>query len=421
VARALRRNAVLDLIFARGRVSVPDLVAHLGIPQSTAVGVLGRLVERGLLARGETEPVGRGRPTVVFNLRLSRPIIACRIDGTLASSAIVGQDLTIHARDTRRLTRIESFAQTRTLLSEMLQCLLKSTDIRREELTNVALSFNSVPVGDGRAVSSSVLTWADERLADRLSEALGWPVAMCPAPAVIAEYRKLPTGSLPQSLVRFNVDDGVSAHAMTFGHVDRGANGLAGQIGHILSNPGEANHSAPLCGCGRRGCLEAYCSGPAICQRVLSDLAQPVGTVLRADMIADTSPRVAIEAIHQAWLDGDTYARAVMADVFERLASALGTVINLLDPDHVAVSGYVLENKPRWLEEIVWRCEPWVVYEGRRRIRIVPARAGIDDELRAIACEFFYQIYGNVPLPSGPRGRTTPNRRHVMDRAGDQV
>jgi glucokinase len=397
------------------------LGAQLGIPQSTAVGLIGRLVERGLLVRGESEPAGRGRPVVFFNLQLPRPIIACRIDGTLASSAIVGRDLSIHVRDTRRLTRIESFAQTRTLLSEMLERLLKSTRIRRAELTDVALSFNSVPIGDGRAVSSSVLPWADETLADRLSDALGWPVAMCPAPAVIAEYRKLPASSLPQSLVRFNVDDGVSAHAMTFGRVHRGANGLAGQIGHILSNVGEASHPAHLCGCGRRGCLEAYCSGPAICQRVLSDLAQPVGTVLRADMIADTSPRVALEAIHQAWLDGDTYARAAMADVFERLASALGTVINLLDPDHVAVSGYVLENKPRWLEEIASRCERWVVYEGRRRIRIEPARAGIDDELRAIACEFFYHIHGTVPLHSESRGWTKPNRREIMDRAEGQV
>jgi predicted NBD/HSP70 family sugar kinase len=278
-----------------------------------------------------------------------------------------------------------------------------------------------VPVGDGRAVSSSVLPWADETLAQRLSTALGCAVVMCPAPAVIAEYRQLPADRLPQSLVRFNVDDGVSAHAMTFGRVDRGANGLVGQIGHMLSITAGGAHLVPLCGCGRRGCLEAYCSGPAICQRVLSDLAQPVGTVLRADMITDTSPRVAIKGINQAWVNGDTYARAVMADVFERLGSALGTVINLLDPAHVAVSGYVLENKPLWLEEIVRRCERWVVYQGRRRIQIEPGRASIDDELRAIACEFFYRLHRDPPLHPRSRSWSRPRRREMMDSAEDKT
>ena len=83
----------------------------------------------------------------------------------------------------------------------------------------------------------------------------------------------------------------------------------------------------------------------------------------------------------------------------------MGLVINLMDPDHVAISGYVLADKPQWIEEVVRRSQRWILHAARRRSVIVPARATLEDELVALACGFFYsRRWGvqNVRLSDSP-------------------
>ncbi|MCC7350873.1 MAG: ROK family protein [Phycisphaerales bacterium] len=382
-------SAVDDFLRLRMKTNVSEVAQHLGIAHSTAAGILMRL-EKERLARREvrgSKERRRGRPATVFVLRIERPVAVCLFDGTQLTGAIVDPDLRILARDTRRILRVESAAQAREMVADLLESLLESTNLGRQDLPRMVLSINAVPL-EGRMLTSSVLPWVDEEIERRFSEALGLSVHLVPHCALAAEYQAMDSPP-PSSLVRFNVADGVSAHSMSGGVVHQGSHDLGGEIGHIIQVAG-----GPLCGCGRRGCLEAYCSGPALCARALEDLRQPVGSSLRDVDLADTSPRLGVEAIHQAWLSGDSYARALMEDVFERLGWGLGLVINLIDPDHVAVSGYVLAGKPLWIDEVIRHSQRWILHAARRRLTIAPARATLEGELVALACGFSYARRG---------------------------
>ena len=79
------------------------------------------------------------------------------------------------------------------------------------------------------------------------------------------------------NFVFITVSTGVGGAVMLDGRLIRGADGVAGEIGHICVERG-----GPRCGCGRRGCVEAIASGPSIARRAEAELHAAEGAELRA-------------------------------------------------------------------------------------------------------------------------------------------
>jgi glucokinase len=100
------------------------------------------------------------------------------------------------------------------------------------------------------------------------------------------------------------------------GAVQRGANGFAGEIGHIIVEPGGV-----ACGCGNRGCWETVASGSAISR------------LGRERLGLDGHEVVAAAA------DGNEGARTILDEVGVRLGQGLAGLANVLDPALVIVGG----------------------------------------------------------------------------------
>jgi fructokinase len=110
---------------------------------------------------------------------------------------------------------------------------------------------------------------------------------------------------------------GVGGGIVVNGRVLTGPNAIAGEWGHNpLPAPTQADLPLPTCYCGRAGCIETYLSGPGL----VRDHLETQGETRTAEEIAA--------------LRGESLARYV-----ERLARALGTVINVLDPDVIVLGG----------------------------------------------------------------------------------
>jgi fructokinase len=143
------------------------------------------------------------------------------------------------------------------------------------------------------------------------------------------------------------VGTGVGGGIAVDGRVLTGPNALAGEWGH---NPlpwcSEAEIAAAggyTCYCGRRGCIEAMASGPALAR----DHAARHGGTLDAATIAARAAA------------GDADARATLDRHAERLARALASVINLLDPD-VIVLGGGLSLMPHLVQQVPRLWGRWV-------------------------------------------------------------
>lgn len=103
-----------------------------------------------------------------------------------------------------------------------------------------------------------------------------------------------------------------------------GANAIAGEWGHNpLPRQRDDERPGPDCYCGRRGCIEAFLSGPGLAR----DYAAAGGQALAADAIAARAEQ------------GEAKAEAALMRYAERLARALAGVVNIVDPDVIVLGG----------------------------------------------------------------------------------
>jgi predicted NBD/HSP70 family sugar kinase len=153
---------------------------------------------------------------------------------------------------------------------------------------------------------------------------------------------------------------GVGGGIVVDGALLTGPNAIAGEWGHNpLPSPGAHDLPLPKCYCGRAGCIEAFLSGPAL----VADHARVTG-----------ERRSAPEAARD---------EATMARYEERLARALASVVNLLDPDVIVLGGglsnvgRIYENVPR-----LWGGH---VFSDDVRTRLVPPVHGDSSGVRGAA------------------------------------
>ncbi|MCC5996089.1 MAG: ROK family protein [Oceanicaulis sp.] len=136
---------------------------------------------------------------------------------------------------------------------------------------------------------------------------------------------------------------GVGGGLVIGGDLVTGADGNAGEWGHTaLPWPEADEQPGPPCYCGLRGCVETWCSGPG----------------LAADHHRTTGQALTAEAIAAAAEAGDASARASLDRHAGRLARALSSVVNIIDPE-VIVLGGGLSNLPGLPERLEHALAPW--------------------------------------------------------------
>ena len=134
---------------------------------------------------------------------------------------------------------------------------------------------------------------------------------------------------------------GVGAGIAIDSRVLAGANAIAGEWGHNpLPRPTPDETPGPRCWCGRNGCIEAWLSGPAIARDHAAWAAEPLEPGA-SPLSGRAALPITTDEIARRAQAGDPAASATLARFVERLARALGGVVNLLDPDVIVLGGGV--------------------------------------------------------------------------------
>ncbi len=175
-------------------------------------------------------------------------------------------------------------------------------------------------------VKNANSTWLNGRAFDRdLARALGREVR-CANDANCFALSETRDGAASGAAVVFGVivGTGTGGGVVVDGRVLVGPNAIAGEWGHVpLPWPRDDERPGPACYCGKSGCVETFLSGPGLA----SDYRAATGLALDAVEVAHRAER------------GDAAAEAALARYEDRMARALATVLNLLDPDVVVLGG----------------------------------------------------------------------------------
>jgi glucokinase len=157
-------------------------------------------------------------------------------------------------------------------------------------------------------------TWAGRPVAGPVGAALGLPAFLINDARAfgLAELR-LGAGRGASSMIGLTLGTGVGGVIAIDGRVHQGHDGTGGEIGHQTIDPG-----GPLCGCGNRGCLEAFA---------------------RADRIAAACGTATVEEAVARARAGDARAAGGIAQVARYLGIGIANAVVLITPDTVVIGG----------------------------------------------------------------------------------
>jgi glucokinase len=257
------------------------------------------------------------------------PTIGIDLGGTNMRSALVMPDGRL--RNARR----EETPKDRDLIFPRLQEIID--DLRSEG--PVAAVGVAVPgaVEDG-IVTSNNLGWQRVRVADHLRmDGVPLVVENDMAAAAAGEHC-FGAGKGCNNMILLTVSTGIGAGIIIGGKLQRGAHGVAGEVGHHV-----VNLNGLLCGCGRRGCWEMIASGTAHKRRVREAFRDGTWPNLVDEPSVPDVTRMAES--------GDKAAIALLKRTGRYLGIGLANLVNLYDPDVIVLTGGFARNTWNLLHE----------------------------------------------------------------------
>jgi glucokinase len=175
--------------------------------------------------------------------------------------------------------------------------------------------------------------WTDVHVVERAQSALGRPAVLDnDATAAAAGEHRYGAGRGTRNMVYLTISTGVGGGVIFDGELHRGRSGNGGELGHVTVDW----HGRRCHGCGRRGCLEAYCSGTSIAERARE-----------AGMDGATAADVA-----QAARAGNAIAARVWDETCEALACGITSIVNLFEPELVVLGGGVMRTGEQLLAPV---------------------------------------------------------------------
>jgi fructokinase len=253
---------------------------------------------------------------------------------------------------------------------EALVALVQQAEVELGTRATVGIGTpGAVSPATGRIKNSNTTCLIDQPLREDLEQALGREVRLANDANCFALSEAV-DGAAAGAGVVFGVilGTGVGGGIIVSGRPLVGRNAIAGEWGHDpLPWPRDDERPGPACYCGLHGCIETFLSGPG----------------LERDHAAHGAAPATAAAVAAAAQAGDARAVATLERHADRLARALASVINVLDPDVIVLGGGV-SNITRLYQAVPERWGAWV-FSDRVDTALRPARHGDSSGVRGAA------------------------------------
>ena len=337
--------SVLEGVFWSHGPSRDALSAHLNFSKTRANAVVAGLIEQGWLDEVGQRASSGGRRAETLQLHRGLGVLLCAdLGATSVEVAALTPDLQVLARhgetvDVRAGPGIV-LSRMRTLMREVLS----RASIKPRQVIAIGIGVpGPVDFASGQLVEPPLMPqWDSYSIRDDLRADYDAPVWVDNDVNLMAlgELWRLKR-LLPNFLV-IKVGTGIGCGVVCHGEVYRGANGSAGDVGHICVDP-----DGPRCHCGNLGCVETMAAGPAIA-REATEAAQTGRSAMLAERLAQQG-ELTPEDVGHASRAGDAAANAIVQGSGTLIGQMLASVVNFFNPSHVFVGGGVTRIGPLFL------------------------------------------------------------------------
>ncbi|MBN2686296.1 MAG: ROK family transcriptional regulator [Pontiellaceae bacterium] len=309
-----------------------DLARELGISTTTMTKLFAQLEEEGLIARSPVEDTSFGRPKILYQLAPELQVATIVID--LQETSICFSDLQGNAKP-EHTVKLPTGVNVDDLFVR-----IKREFITLKTRLNASCSIVGVCIPGliesqtGQSMLNPNLHWLEGvRPAERISEALGIDTFVMHEERALSRAQ-LRTPDATSNYISMDFSAGVGMSVVVNGRHLSGSSGYAGEIGHIIMQPG-----GKQCGCGNRGCLETVASDRVF----FSELDLPPTAAL--ELLANRNPR----------------AVKIAENVLEWQAKGVAAAINIFNPDRVFIYSRLAHVCPYYIEDLRKEVERWTI------------------------------------------------------------
>ena len=294
-------------------------------------------------------------------------ILAVDIGGTNFSLALGTPDGRILKRTTGSTDRSGGAAW---MLERVLKVGSRLIASSPEVVSACGISFGGpVDFASQRIVNSThVAGWDDVAIPETILRDLGIPAVVDnDANAGALGELTFGAGRGCRHLVYYNIGTGIGGGIVIDGKIYRGANGNAGELGHVPVLP-----AGPLCDCGNRGCLEALCSGTAIGRRGKEAVRTQPG---RGGGIRQAAGGpITAKAVFDAARTRDGLALELVDETCRYLGMGVAAAMNALAPEAIVIGGSVAKAGRVLFKPLREQAARFLMPVHRPHLRILPAR-----------------------------------------------
>ncbi len=388
------RRSVLNYIRKNKTATKAGLSAASGLTFMAIKKILEELEGLNLIRCDEMEGVGVGRKAVSYAVNeVYRYTIGIHINKFVTSVALMnlrGDILQIKSYPMEE--DMGSQYAFMDMLAGGVREVIAQAGIEREKILGIGVG---VP-GPLHAKADIVLTPSNIPmlrylpLKEILEEKTGYRVFMQKDTNVIAfgEYWNGNTRDI-YDLIYIDVDMGIGSGLIIDGRMNIGANGIAGEFGHIILDV-----NGPLCSCGNRGCLEAMSSGSAI----LKELRRQLETEQNHPLF-ERRDKLVIEDVFEMAGGKDLLAISILNQSAFYVGIAVANLINILDPRKIVLGGILIQRYPRYFDivkDVANSHRPRGARENDMEISALGENAGVIGAGEVVADYFFSEEVNEV-------------------------
>ncbi|MBT1164148.1 ROK family transcriptional regulator [Bifidobacterium felsineum] len=336
------RSRILQHLYHHGISSRAQIAKALDLTPAAITKITARLIEAGVIEETGDIEGSKNRRSIGLELDTTRfHIIGVKFARSLVQIGVF--DLCGNALSLETLLTVYD----NTIDDTVVVIHQRLTQLLAEDKSIVAIGM-AVPGpylrNEGRtAVVSSMQGWRKINFINEFASAFGVPlfIEQDARAGALAHYLFDPAVHTSDNLAYYLVGEGVGLGVIENGRLINGYLGAATEIGHI-----SVDVNGRPCDCGNIGCLERYCSTPAIHDMLIDDGVLVPGA-------ADMTHTDAARALFRKAQEGDEQAIAMVRSIARYVGYGCVTIFNGFNPKHIIIGDIVSEAGPMFLEEVL--------------------------------------------------------------------
>lgn len=312
-------------------MSQATIARRIGLSRSAVNSIVRSLAADGLVT---IRPGVTGRETQVALVGAGGALIAIDLGHRRLHGSVISFDEESRFDEVVDLGREhEAQADVSTVVA-LVERLLQRSGLNRSAILRVCVGLHAPYESLSRTISPSAILpgWDGLDVEAVLQEQLGLPVDVDNDAnfAALAEWT-WGAGRGAREFLYVKSSNGIGSGLVLSGQVYRGANGMAGELGHVV-----VDDRGALCNCGNRGCLSAVASGRA----------------LLLELAAAGSPRENLQEVIADARGGDLACRRILAEAGRHLGLGLAHAVKLIAPATIVVGGELAAAGPLIFDSI---------------------------------------------------------------------